>query len=464
VIPFRKEGTLAALQRQAGSGATVRYAAGLDLDGAAVPPSVLTPAGSAGGHGLLRTAADGTTQVDSVLDFTGDPAATNTQWTWTGVLTAPTTGAYDLKLQSTGGGGSLSLDGDRVLATGGFFGNASLIPSADGLSNATVTLSLVAGQAHQITVTFGGGGRGGGPFAGSRDQPRRIRLAWVTPERRQAFVDEAVHAAQSARAAVIFAYDEGTEGRDRSSLALGQTQDDLIEAVTAANSRTTVVLNTGDPVLMPWVARSGAVLQMWYPGQEGADATASLLLGAANPGGKLPVTFPREETQTPIAASKTRYPGIDGEVAYDEGTLVGYRWYDVKGVEPLFPFGHGLSYTSFAYSDLAVSSDANGVVVAFRVRNTGTVAGTEVPQVYLGPPSDPPVPLEPQKLVGFERITLATGGEREVTVPIDRRALSYWSVDRHDWSVATGRRPVYVGSSSRDIRLRGEVTVTPGGQ
>ncbi len=458
VPPFRHDSPLAALERRAGPGARIRYVPGIDLDGVTIPSAALMPPGEPGTNGLLRTASDSTTQVDPVVDYTGSNALPpDTEWTWTGTLTAPTTGVYELKLQTSSGVGTLSIDGAPRLSTGGFFNDASLIPTAEGLSNATATLRLEAGETHTIELTVEAGG--GGFLSAPAGQPLQVRLAWLTQERRREHLEEAVEAARGARAVVVFAYDEGTEGRDRATLALPEPQDALVAAVAATHPRTTVVLNTGSPVLMPWLSETGAVLQMWYPGQEGADATAMLLLGEANPGGKLPVTFPSGDELTPIAASDERYPGVDGVAAYEEGVLVGYRWYDARDVEPLFPFGHGLSYTTFAYSALQIAPRGDGFDVTFRVRNTGDVGGSEVAQVYLGPPDDPPVGMAPRQLVGFERLTLSPGEEREVTVHIGERELSYWSVAEHDRSVAPGHRPVYVGSSSRDLRLRAEINV-----
>jgi beta-glucosidase len=462
VPPLHKESPLAALQRRAGPAADIRYVAGIDLDGVAVPALALRPTGEAMANGLRRVAPDGATQIDPVVDFTGsDALPPDTEWRWTGTLTAPVTGDYGLKLQTGGGGGTLLIDGVRLLATGGFFSDASLIPTAEGLSNATAMLRLEAGKAHRIELEVQGGG--GGFIPAPAGQPLQVRLAWTTPERRQAYFEEAVAAAGAARAVVVFAYNEGTEGRDRLSLALPEPQDALVAAVAKANPRTTVVLKTGDPVLMPWLHETGAVLQMWYPGQEGADATAALLLGEAVPGGKLPVTFPPADERTPIARSDERYPGVNGQADYAEGVLVGYRWYDVRDVEPLFPFGHGLSYTTFAYSALRIAPVDGGFDVTFVVRNNGDVAGSEVAQLYLGPPPDPPVIMAPRQLVGFERVRLSPGEEREVTIHFGERELSYWSIAEHDWVVVAGRRPVHVGSSSRDIRLKGEVTVAEGG-
>jgi len=452
VSPMRTVSLLEALQRRTGGDAKVRHVAGIDLDGVPVPTSVLKPAGDTAGHSLQRTTTGGTTQVDAVLDFTGANALpAGLPRTWSGTLTAPVTGDYDLKLQTRGGQVSLALDGKRLLATGGFFGNASLLATADGLENATATVRLEAGVPRSIAVSIGGAGP---PFmAGPSVEPVQVRLAWVTPERRAAFQQEAVDAARTARTAVVLAYDEGTEGADRASLALPGTQDSLIDAVAGANRRTVVVVHTGSAVRMPWVEHAAAVLQLWYPGQEGGEAAAALLLGEANPGGKLPVTFPRVEADAPTSPPE-RYPGREGRASYDEGIFVGYRWYDAKEIEPLFPFGHGLSYTTFAYDGLDVRPAGDGLDVTFRVRNTGRVSGDEVPQVYLGPPSNAAVPMAPKQLVGFARITLAPGEQRSVTVHVDARQLSYWSVEAAAWVRATGERTAFVGASSRDIRLQ----------
>ncbi len=442
VTPLRTKNLLDALQQRAGTDVDLRYVEGIDLDGVPVPASALA-------DGLERRAADGSTEVDAVLDFTGDNALPPGQWTWNGTLTAPATGDYELKLQTRGASASLSLDGERIMSSGGF-GGGSLLPTRDGMSNATATVSLEAGVPLSMSISTGGGmfGFGGGP-GGS---PIQVRLAWVTPDRRAAFRREAVDAARDARAAIILAYDEGTEGRDRPTLALPGTQDELIEAVAGANRRTVVLVHTGSAVHMPWAEQAAALLQLWYPGQEGGEATAALLLGEANPGGKLPVTFPRTDADAPTAPQE-RYPGTDGRAGYDEGIFVGYRWYDAQGIEPLFPFGHGLSYTSFEYDALEVRPAGDGLDVTFRVRNTGRVVGDEVPQVYLGPTQDAVVPMAPRQLAGFERITLTPGERREVTVHVGARQLSYWSVDADRWVRATGTRTIYVGASSRDIRL-----------
>jgi len=458
----REISPLAALRGEA-HGAGIDFAVGDDLDGVALPAAVLAPPGGAAGAGLLRTdQATGATRVDPQVDFTG-PAAlpAGSRTTWTGSLVVPSSGAYDLKMQATGGTSALTVtapDGTVVASgsTGGFFG-ASVIPTTDGLANATRTAQLTAGVAYGVTIT----GRA------AAATPLQIRAAWTTPEQRQANIDQAAAAARRARTAVVFAYDEGTEGADRASLSLPGGQDALIEAVAAANPHTVVVLNTGDPVLMPWIDRVAAVLEMWYPGQEGGGATADVLLGRAEPGGRLPVTFPAAEADTPVAGSPERYPGVPlagapaGQTVqrYSEGILVGYRWYDQQRIAPLFPFGAGLSYTRFTYSGLRARAEDGGLDVSFRVRNSGARAGSETPQVYVGPPAAPPVAMADRALAGFTRVTLRPGETADVTIHVPGRALSYWSVDQQAWVAAAGSRTVSVGASSRDLRLSTTVTV-----
>ncbi|MFO1067518.1 MAG: fibronectin type III-like domain-contianing protein [Geminicoccaceae bacterium] len=199
-----------------------------------------------------------------------------------------------------------------------------------------------------------------------------------------------------------------------------------------------------------------AVLETWYPGVAGAEALADVLLGAADPGGRLPVTFPADPAAMPTAAP-ARYPGEGGIARYDEGLLMGYRWYDATGTRPLFPFGHGLSYARFAYADLAVRPEGDGAEVAFTVTNTGSRRGTEVAQLYLGPPEPPPAPMPPRRLAGFARLDLAAGESRRVTLAVAPEALAWWSPERRGWLPAPGPRRVEVGASSRDVRLTGRL-------
>jgi beta-glucosidase len=460
-VTDREISPLTALRRHAGPQGNIAFRVGRDVQGVAVPSSALTPPNPAPGqHGLLRTnTVTGATQIDPNIDFVGANALPEgTQATWTGTLTAPATGDYLLAVQTAGTGASLTVDGTPVV-TGGILAllGTTLHRTTDGLANSFVHLPLTAGP-HTISVTaapipaFP-------PFIEASSGPVQIRLAWITPQQRQANLAAAAAAARRARTAVVFAYMEGTEGVDQPTLALPDEQDQLIEAVARANPRTVVVLNSGYPVLMPWVKEVRAILDMWYPGQEGGRATADLLVGAAVPGGKLPVTFPAREADAPTATSPLRYPGVNGQEYYSEGIFVGYRWYDQQRIRPLFPFGYGLSYTTFGYRHLRVLGARQGIPrVRFTVTNTGRRTGTEVAQVYVGrlPTS---LPTTVKQLAGVARVTLGPGQSRTVTVSLDRLSLSYWDSQADRWVTPAGQVAVLVGSSSRNIQLRGTITI-----
>ncbi|MEU2269305.1 fibronectin type III-like domain-contianing protein [Streptomyces olindensis] len=210
---------------------------------------------------------------------------------------------------------------------------------------------------------------------------------------------------------------------------------------------------------MPWLERTGAVLHMYYPGQEGAAATAAVLYGDRDPGGRPTQSFPADDDHHPVAGDPRRYPGVDGTETYAEGVRVGHRWYDAEGVRPLFPFGHGLSYTSFAYADPDARWTGDGLDVAFTVRNTGRRDGVDVPQVYAGPSPDLPLDQPVRVLAGYRRLALRAGEERRVGVRVEPRTLSSWDAGVHDWVLGTGVRTLWIGASSRDLRLRTSVRV-----
>lgn len=262
--------------------------------------------------------------------------------------------------------------------------------------------------------------------------------------------------AQQASVAIVFAYDQEQEGADRTTLALPAGQDQLIEQVAAANPHTIVVLDTGGPVLMPWLDQVAGVVEAWYSGQVDGDAIAAVLFGAVNPSGRLPQTFPASDASVP-ASTPLQWPGAgDGQdAAFVEALDVGYRWYDANHVEPLFPFGYGLSYTSFAYSRLRIERTRSRYAVSFTVKNTGARAGVEVPQLYV---DDPRIAGEPPKqLKGYERVLLRPHHSVRVALALDARSLSYWDTVSAKWRVAPGLYRILVGASSRDIRLRGFV-------
>jgi beta-glucosidase len=199
-----------------------------------------------------------------------------------------------------------------------------------------------------------------------------------------------------------------------------------------------------------------AVVEAWYPGEEDGNALAAVLFGDVNPSGKLPVTFPRTESQTPVS-SPSRWPGVNGVVQYSEGLQVGYRWYDAQGEDPLFPFGYGLSYTSFAFRHLTVSPLHGDVLVGVDVTNTGRRAGSDVVQAYVGDPAAAGEP--PRQLKAFQKVTLRPGQTRHVTLSLDRRAFSTWDSAGQRWTALPGRYRIAVGDSSRDLPLAGAVTI-----
>ena len=267
----------------------------------------------------------------------------------------------------------------------------------------------------------------------------------------------AVALAQRSSVAVVFASDNyGNEEHDSDTINLPNNQDALISAVVAANPRTVVVLNNNAGIAMPWLAQVPAVFEGFYDGQQWGTAIAGLLFGDINPSGKLPMTFATSLSAVP-ASTAAQWPGVNNQVQYSEGLNVGYRWYDARNVTPMFPFGFGLSYTSFAFSGLTVGAMANGVAtVTATVRNSGTRAGTEVAQLYVANPAADGEP--PHQLKGFQRITLAAGASGTVTFQVRSRDLAHWDTATHAWKTTAGSYGILVGNSSRNLPLSGTLT------
>jgi beta-glucosidase len=260
----------------------------------------------------------------------------------------------------------------------------------------------------------------------------------------------AVAAAESADVAIVFASQPASEGRDQTNLSLPDNQDALIQAVTAANPHTIVVLETGGPVTMPWVAQAAGVVEMWFPGSRGAEALAALLFDDVNFTAKLPVTFPISESQLPVRTIAGG--GRSFDVNYPQKDLVGYKWYDAKNLTPLFPFGFGLSYTNFSYSGLAVDKDQ----ASFTLRNAGTRDGEEIAQVYATRPGDP---AGVRRLVGFTKVVLKAGESKSVTVPLDPLYLSSFDASVHRWIELPGNYTLAVGGASRGDLLTGNFSL-----
>ena len=273
--------------------------------------------------------------------------------------------------------------------------------------------------------------------------------------------------AAASTVAIVFVSQRTTEGRDVENLSLPDHQDDLIAHVAAANPRTIVVLETGGPVLMPWLDRVPAVLEAWYPGIRGGPAIANILFGKVNPSGRLPVTFPKSEADLPHPVlpgppkSDTQSTGADHQpevpfdVPYTEGLQVGYKWFDAQDKQPLFPFGFGLSYTTFTYSAL----HAGPKQITFTVTNTGSAPGAEVAQVYVSLPASAAEP--PKRLVAWQRVQLAPRESKTVTLTIDPEFLSIFNLDRQSWELLPGEYRVLVGGSSRNTPLSATIRVVP---
>lgn len=271
--------------------------------------------------------------------------------------------------------------------------------------------------------------------------------------------ERAKQVAAAADVAIVVASDAATEFLDRPCLSLRcatpeRDQDGLIADVAAANPRTVVLLETSGPVLMPWLDDVASVLEAWYPGQEGGHAIAAVIFGDAEPGGRLPVTFPARDEDTPFWGHPERWPGVAEQAHYSEGIFVGYRFYDEMGIAPLFPFGHGLGYTTFDYRNPLVVETPGGVRAGVEVANTGSRAGATVVQLYLGKP-ETTLEQPPRWLAGFRKVALAPGEARRVWFTLDDRALASWDEAAGAWVVGTGCYRVMFGASSRDIRAEG---------
>ncbi|HEX5202274.1 MAG TPA: glycoside hydrolase family 3 C-terminal domain-containing protein [Actinoplanes sp.] len=283
-------------------------------------------------------------------------------------------------------------------------------------------------------------------------------------------LDEAKRAAAAADVVVIMAGLVATEGEDQLGMSMLNDQNRLIAEVGPVNPTTVVVLKDSNPVLMPWIDAIPAVLETWNQGQEDGHAVADLLFGVVNPSGKLPTTYPKTQEDTLAAGRPERYPGTDeGDgypvIRYSEGLQMGYRWFQSQGIAPLFPFGHGLSYTTFGLSDISVDTGSHPgrspITVRATVTNTGDAAGAEVAQVYLGLPNAAHQP--PKRLVGFRKVTVAPGDSRPIEIVVDPAAtnhpLSVWSRGDHAFVTIPGEYAIYVGTSSDDTPTQHRFTV-----
>jgi len=370
----------------------------------------------------------------------------------------------------------LDLEGDAAIATELGEQGAVLLKNDDQLlpfkPESLQRITLVGKSDYAETAVVGGGGSSQViPFAtipaleGFRQTLSQMKtgteVTLVVVEDDNSNLAEAVAAAKSADAVVLLAGGLSSEGEDLEHLSLPKQQDDMISAIAAANPRTALVLKNNAATLMPWLDKVPAILQAWFPGQQDGLIVSRLLFGLANPSGKLPVTYPRSESDLP-ATEPVQWPGVvaaDGlrRVEYSEGLEIGYRWFDAQAIEPLFPFGYGLSYTTFSLSDIAVTAAAfdfsSPLKVTFTVTNTGDVRGAEVPQIYLGFPAGTGEP--PKRLVGFDKVWLDSGESREVEIVLDPAAANHpfgvFNAASGQWENRPGEYRVMVGTSTADI-------------
>ena len=242
-----------------------------------------------------------------------------------------------------------------------------------------------------------------------------------------------------------------TEGVDRTSMDLPSLQNELIHSICSINSNTVVVLNTGSPHNMPWVNEAKCILQSWFPGQEFGHSLSDIIFGIENPSGKLPTSFPTDIKDTP---AYNFYPGKDLQMDYKEGLYIGYRWYEEKKIKPLFPFGHGLSFTTFKYSEMRIIppvNDSSVISCEINIQNIGQVKGKEIVQCYVGVKTssiDRPIKV----LKGFQKIELDPNVSKQIIFNLSERDLAYWSIENSCWTLEPAEYIVYIGSSSEDIR------------
>ena len=272
-------------------------------------------------------------------------------------------------------------------------------------------------------------------------------------------LDEALNIAKEVDEVILLVgtnSDWETEGNDRVDFNLPGEQNTLIEKVLEINPNAIIVLNTGSPVDMPWVNKAKSILQSWYAGQEYGDALFEILTGLVNPSGKLPTTFPKHIKDTPAYSC---YPGENLQMSYDEKLLIGYKWYDRKKIEPLFHFGHGLSYTNFEYSNLRISnSDRNDFTCSFDIKNVGDVSGFEISQCYISfmnCDEDEPI----KKLQGFDKTYINSGEIKKIEICLDSKSFSTWDIKNHQWEIKKGVFNILIGSSSNDIKLKDSINL-----
>ena len=454
VDPFYSISPLEAAKESLPGTVAIRYAKGCRMAGDvfAIPSSALRPSGGKPGQFGLRgeyfanqnlEGSPALTRIDSTVDFDwgdGSPAEgipkDHFSARWSGTLVPPASGEYEISIRSDDGS-RLFMDGKQILDNW----------SDHALQSVSVQLALEKGKSYDLRLEYYENTGGAG-----------MTLGWLAATKE--LEAEAVRAAKSSDVAVVFVGTSSaieTEGVDRTSLDLPSGQDELVEEVARANPRTIVVLATGAPVLMPWLPKVPALVEAWFGGEQAGNAIMDVLLGKVNPAGKLPVTFPRSWEDCPAHGT---YPGKDGKTAYSEGVFVGYRYFDKATSDVLFPFGHGLSYTTFAYSNLQVGVPASGAryarEVSLDVANSGARSGDEVVQLYVAQ-LHPSIARPPKELKAFSRVSLAPGEHKTVRFTLDESSFAFFDPQSKHWKVEPGAFEILAGSSSRDIRARSTI-------
>jgi beta-glucosidase len=318
-------------------------------------------------------------------------------------------------------------------------------------------IAVIGDIAHDKPMIAGGGSGGVypsyiiTPLQGIKARAPQINITYANSTFNAAYYADL---AKTVDFVVIVVGQHSEEGKDRKGLRLDSHSEKIISAVGSVQQNTIVVLHAPGAMVLPWIESARAVLCSFFPGQENGNALADVLFGDVNPSARLPITFPASEDQTPLK-SDIQYPGVNLQTNYTEKLLVGYRWYDAVNATPLFPFGHGLSYTTFQYANLQVSSN---LTVSVDIKNSGARDGAEVLQLYLGYPQQAGEP--PQVLRDFKKVTLKIGQSATVTfTTLTDRDLSIWDVTKSDWVKVAGSWGVRVGSSSRVIKLTGSFTI-----
>lgn len=456
VIPYQQTTPLEGLQALVGEAVKVNYAQGIDNEPepATLDARLLSPDQERSKQGLSVEYFDNKTfsgkpiftDIDrhfSKLGFAEQvPVAARNSFSarWQGYFWPPSSGEYEFELVHLSHA-TLTIGGQEIITDKTAREKTSFLDFLN-IGARKVKVELLAGTAYPIQLDYVAGRT---PVA-----MNLLRLASRSPV---AEFDTAVKLAAESDVAVVFVGVSTTsesEGRDRRDLELFGKQNALVEAVLEANKNTVIVLNNGAPLTMPWIDRASTVLEAWLPGQEGGHAIAKVLLGNTNPSGKLPITFPKRLQDNP---SYLHYPG-DQDANYGEGIFVGYRYYDKKDIEPLFPFGHGLSYTDFDYDKLTLSSETfedEELIVSLNIKNSGNRSGKEVVQLYVqanGSKEVRPV----KELKQFSKVLLQAGESRGIDFRLKKRDLCFFDVHSQSWRADAGEFTVYVGSSSRDIR------------